>query len=455
MNTPMSINYSGVEWIQARLPAEAEAWPSPVDRLFVGPAPEDFEVTRREAARYVAGKPWVWPNRPHYFLCDIHADADAWLSSLVATGGVRRTGSGDGDIELTAEGKTATFVIGGDCLDKGPSNLRLLRAVKSLIDLGARVELLAGNHDLRTVLGVAFTGSRDPKYEHLFVRMGQKSIRLFKEIYDEYLGGAPLPDDKELREQLFPSENWYEEFPKIAGGLIPPKKLQKELVRIRQKTHELASRCEQLGMTLPMVAAAVKKCRELFLTPGGEFHWFYARMKLAYQAGSFLFVHAGLDDTTAHILSQEGVEGLNRRYRELVESDLFTLYHGPLGNTFRTKYRDIDFPLSDAGVRDVHAAGVYAIVHGHRNLLRGQRIMFRRTLLNFECDSSVDANTRLIEGLAGAGGAATIVDPDYRVLAVSTDYPRIKVFEPAELDRSIALMRSPTDSANTAASQVG
>jgi hypothetical protein len=60
--------------------------------------------------------------------------------------------------------------------------------------------------------------------------------------------------------------------------------------------------------------------------------------------------------------------------------------------------------------------------------------------MNFECDSSVDENTRKLIGLPGAGAAATILRPECRILAVSTDHPRVKVFDPVKLDDKIAIL---------------
>jgi hypothetical protein len=443
MNDCRAPRYAGTEWIAAKLPPDVEPWPQEGEQFHVGPNDSDFEMTRNEAARYVSGKPWVWPSTPHFFLTDIHADANAFLASLVASGAVRRTGAGDADMELLDEGKEGRFVVGGDCFDKGPSNLRLLRAIGHFLRTGANVDLLAGNHDLRTAVGISFIGAKEPEYAHLFVRMGQKSLRLFDEVYREYVAGSGTTSSKSddaMRDELFPDASWYEDFPKAVSGIIPEKKLAKELNRIREKTKEFEQRCAQIGLTLAMVHAAAIKCRELLLDPQGEFYWYFNRMKLAYRAGSFLFIHAGVDDVTAGVLRSEGVEGLNRRFQDMIRSDPFTLYHGPLGSSFRTKYRDIDFPFTDAGVSDVKSAGIYAIVHGHRNLSRGQRIMLRRGLMNFECDSSVDENTRKLIGLPGAGAAATILRPECRILAVSTDHPRVKVFDPVKLDDKIAIL---------------
>ncbi len=430
-----ALHYPDTSWIEGTLPSHEEPWPLPVEQRpdLVG---ERYDALREDVAAYCADRVWVWPRQTLYFFCDVHADADALFTSLVASGGIEKTGPGDGDFKLTAEGRAARFVIGGDCFDKGPSNLRLIRALHRLVQAGAQVEILAGNHDLRTMVGLAYVGRKEPRFAHLFVRMGKKTIPLFQEVWREYLRGkadpADYPDEAELRAMLIPDERWYHDFPGAVAGLVPEKKLRKELARIREKVSELQAKCDELGVELWQVYAAVKKCQELFLQPDGEFHWFFERMKLAVKHGSYLFIHAGLGDQTAQVLRDEGVEGLNAWFRRMIDEDVFELYFGPLGNAFRTKYRDIDYPLSADGVRDVRLAGVNAIVHGHKNILRGHRIVLRNGLLNFECDCSVDRNTRRIEGLEGAGGAVAVFRPDGRVVGISTDHPAGKVFDPAE-----------------------
>jgi hypothetical protein len=435
--------YRGTQWVDAALPTLGETWPRQGE-LFIAKARAELEMSAEEIGAYLADKPWVWPTETVNFLCDVHADAGAFFSSLVATGSVERTGPSDADFEITNEGREAVFVIGGDCLDKGPSNLRFLRALRGFMTSEARVELLAGNHDLRTMLGLLYVGAKDPRHAHLFVRMGQKSLRLFQEVYEEFIAGSgtPIGSEASAMETLYPTADWYETFPKVVRGLVPPKKLLKELIRIREKQGDMIALSRRAGMSQGMLLAALRKCRELYLSPGGEFYWLFNEMKLAFRAGSFVFIHAGFDDVTACLLREEGIDGLNRTYAQLVRDDPFELYNGPIGNTFRTKYRDIDFPFSERGMLDLHSAGIYAVVHGHRNLLRGQRIMMRGGMLNFECDSSVDANTRRLERLKGSGGAATLVRPDCRVLGISTDYPRVKVFDPSQCNRTATFVRS-------------
>ena len=87
-------------------------------------------------------------------------------------------------------------------------------------------------------------------------------------------------------------------------------------------------------------------------------------------------------------------------------------------------------PLSKRGVAQMHDCGIHAIVHGHRNLLHGQRIALRKGMFNFECDITMDCNSRSKEGLKGKGAGVTVVHPDGWLLGISTDYPQAKLFAP-------------------------
>ena len=429
--SPHVPRYQGESFCDMPLPVTCEPWPK-FERDGIRDLANDHYDAALETLRDRIGhKPFVWPNRLLYFFSDVHADADAWRRSLIATGGVRWLGEGDDAYELTDEGEQALFLIAGDCFDKGPSNLRLLRAIKILIDKGAKVEILAGNHDLRTLVGLAYMGRKEPRFAHLFVRMGKKTMPLFREVRREYVrdGQTSKLSEAELEAALFPDEQWFAEFPEQAQGLVPDKKIGKELGRIREKMVELREKCAALGMTLGDIHYAAQKARELFLDPAGEFHWFFERMDVAMRWGSFLLTHAGVDDVTAKIIDDEGVFGINTWFHRLLADDPFELYHGSVGNMFRTKYRDIDHPFTEVGVEHMYQAGLYGIVHGHQNIHRGQRVLMREGLLNFECDASVDVNTRRIEGLSGLGGATVVFRPDGVALGISADYPHVKVFD--------------------------
>ena len=48
---------------------------------------------------------WKWPKKNIHFISDIHADADALISSLVLSGTIKKTGLKSTDFILTPKGK--------------------------------------------------------------------------------------------------------------------------------------------------------------------------------------------------------------------------------------------------------------------------------------------------------------------------------------------------------------
>jgi hypothetical protein len=153
-------------------------------------------------------------------------------------------------------------------------------------------------------------------------------------------------------------------------------------------------------------------------------------MQLAYREGSLIFIHAGFDDQLARMIAKKGVDHLNRLYRKQIRKDLFDFYYGALANGMRTKYRDVDKPLTRQGVIKAHHQGIHTVVHGHRNITNGQRIMLRKGMIHTESDITMDRNSRKKEVLEGYGIGVTVVDPKGKIIGISTDYPYAKVFEP-------------------------
>lgn len=429
--------YHGTRWIRGGLPARAESWlDSPRQSIRRDHAHK--QRISRLLRSAVPHQSWQWPKRPVFFLADPHADAEAFNASLVASGGVRKTGPESHDIKLTRAGKESLFIIGGDCLDKGPSNLALLRAIRLLMDRGAKVKLLAGNHDVRLLIGIrSLMLKRDPRTEHLFVRMGPKVIPLLKEIHDGYLTHKKalrdIPNNKTCRQRLYPSEQWFDRFPEVAGWLMPEATIERELTRMRRKVNRFEGACEEAGLSMRHVYATALRCRELFFDPDGEFGWFFHRMRLNYREGAFLFLHAGVDDRVATLIEERGTSHLNHLFREQLWHDPFEFYYGPLANSMRTKYRNVDMPLTRHGVGCLRRKGIHAIVHGHQNRTQGQRIMLRRGMIHIEGDTTMDRNSRAKEGLRGYGVGVTIVHPAGRIVGISNDYPYAKVFEPRSL----------------------
>ncbi|MCO8122197.1 metallophosphoesterase [Stieleria sp. TO1_6] len=433
---PYQPDYRGKRWIEVDLPTQSCDWSTGGEQSIVTDRDNVNDLVE-VLGNFQAGKKWQWPKRQLYFISDLHADPDAFNASLVASSGVSQFGSGHRDFKLTSSGRKARFVIGGDCFDKGPDNLGLLRAVRHLKDQGARLTLLAGNHDIRLLFGMRVVGAeKEVRNEHFFVRSGQKIIPLLREIWEVYLAGKTktkdLPNVATCRQRLYPRASWFDEFPKIKGGDILPSQFERELQRIAKKMDRFESLCGDAGLDLRQVYAATQQWKALFLKRRGEFRWFYNDMQLCYRSGSFLFVHAGVDDEVASILARDGVAQLNRAFQTSVRLAPFDFYYGALCNTIRTKYRAVDRPFTAKGAKQLRKAGITAIVHGHRNLHHGQRLSLRQSQLNFECDTSLDRHTRKVENVVGRGASVTIVHPDGYLLGVSSDYPKIKVFHPRQ-----------------------
>ena len=429
--------YHGIEYTGIRLPRDAQPWLHGKKRSLQSRR-QNQNQTAQQLAELISRHEWTWPAKTVYFFSDLHADADALAASLVASGGVRLRGKKHRQIKLTRPGKQAQFLIGGDCFDKGPSNLALLRTLNKLHKRGAHMRILAGNHDVRVMLGMRSVNYHyAPGCEHFFIRMGAKAVPFLKEINDAYLQRADslkhVPAQDHCERQLFPPESWFDEFPLLVADLLPQQIIDKELRRIREKREDFEQQCDIAGLSIRRAYAAALQWQKLFLHDKGEFNWFFRHMRLAVRKGSFLFVHAGLDNNIAHLIKQKGVKQLNREFNQQLQGNPMRFYYGSLANAIRTKYRPGDKPLTNAGAQQVHSKDLHVIIHGHKNMLNGQRISVRKSIVNFECDVTLDRHSREKEGLSGHGAGVTIIRPDKKIIGISTDHPFVKVFDPNDL----------------------
>ena len=313
-------HYKGESWIKAGLPQQGQVWMLGKQHSVKKDAYHSTAYAH-EMHKAIGKESWKWPKRILYFISDMHADADAFMASLVASGGVRKTGPRDKDFKLTRAGRKARFIIGGDCFDKGPSTLRLLDVIRLLIDRGADIELLAGNHDVRMLIGIKSLGLEpDPRTDHFFIRMGPKMVPFLREIRDRYLQGKHalhgVPDSRECRRRLYPPKSWFREFPLLAVWAMPEETIEREVQKLHKKIKLFEEDCEKAGLSIRMVYAAARKWQQLFLQSKGEYAWFYKRMKLGYREGSFIFVHAGIDDRIARLINEKGMKHINRDFRK-------------------------------------------------------------------------------------------------------------------------------------------
>ena len=415
------------------LPKELEPWPVTSAHSGSG-RPGSAAALRACLARAAAHGGWRWPERPVVFLSDTHADAEGFLRSLVAAGLIWRSARARGGFSPTRFGRSATILIGGDCLDKGPSNLDMLDALGALRAKGLDLRILAGNHDLRLRLAVsALHAAPTALTEHLLVRMGRKIIPLLREVRDRYVSDADLaalPDEAACRARLHPRPDWAARFSVAAVRYLNSAAVAREVAKLATKAAQFDAEVARSGLTAREVLAAALKCREVFFSPGGDYAWFYEGMDVVCQLGSLLFVHAGVDDSMCRLLAEGGVTAVNDRYRTEQGRHPFAFYFGPLANLVRTKYRATDAALTDTGVAALHGLGIHMLVQGHVNNQSGQRLLAKKGLLHLEGDVTLDRVSRRLEGLAGIGAGATLIFPTGDVIGLSRDYPRAKHFAP-------------------------
>jgi hypothetical protein len=429
--------YNSEPWLTAALPEKKSSW-----RVYQSNAPlplqnRDVQKIIRQATGF---SPWEWPSKKIHFISDLHADAEALSSSLRIAGIIQKTGKLNSDFIIRPDSQKDQIIIGGDCLDKGPSNLQLLRTLHKLLQLKSDTLILAGNHDIRLYMGLkSIFETAQPSDQHFFVRMGVKVLPLFKEVYEQYIAKNTGQFDKKpskqwCKKKLFPDANWEKLFIKSYGGQLNAKALTRELKSINKKQHKFEAQCRDMGLTLTKVYLAAKKCYELFLKPDGEFYWFFDSMKLIHREKSFLFTHAGIDDHNCQLLNQKGVKSINQLYKQQIKSDLGQFYYGRIANLLRTKYRNTDPELTPDGVKHLHQSGIHALVHGHVSQTSGQNIELRSGLFHFQCDVTLDRHSRARAGLTPFGAGLTTIHPKGKVSAFSTDSPVIKVFSPDRMN---------------------
>lgn len=431
-------DYRGREWLSAQLPEQTCLWLDhhPHGWRLDG---EAHPALASELSQLADPDLWQWPERLVVFITDLHADAEALSASLVATGLFARQGPEPENLRPVDTAPDFEIIIGGDCLDKGPANLPLLRLIHQLIETWhIPLTLLSGNHDLRLQLAIQTLERPDcARNGHFLLRLGSKIMPFCVELLSEYPLTTQelnnLPSESQCRERLLPSAHWPVRFREAATSHLTAAQIELELQRLDARKQRFFKAAEDASLTLQQVYAALQRWQQLFLQPEGEFHWFIQRQQLLCQRGSFLFVHAGCDDQMAQRLVQEGTDRLNTAFQTARQGEAFPLYFGPLGNMLRTKYRRQDPPLTPDSRVHLHQAGIHALVHGHRNLHHGQRITFRANMIHFECDATLNQVSRWQEGLVGQGAAATLFYPQGWVVGISSDYTAAKYFTPQHL----------------------
>ncbi len=428
---PMGLTQnSPPEWQKARAPHGTEHWlANPQASINPRTTPEQLDQHLTTLAR---DDRWRWPQHSLFFLTDPHADSRALIESLALAGLVEQTGQRASDFELTDKSKGAQVLIGGDCLGKGPSNLKLLDTLARLRKEGLSLEFLAGNHDLRLPLGLHCLETEPAALdEYFFVRMDSKTLPLLAEIWHSRLAYrenplAQVPDKKTCKHFLFPRPDWPARFSKAARELAPRRIVEHEILQTLQKQRQFKKHYKNMGMNIRQLYAAALEARALFMQPGGEYSWFLDSLKLLHREGSLLFVHAGVSDSLVASMHKHSVQDLNQRFKKTLLMRPGETFLGAFGNAVRTRYRRYDRKFSTQGCASANELGICAVVHGHRSHREGQRMGMQSGLLHLAADVTLDRHTRRARKLRGRGAGIVSIEPSGCIEGMSSDYPRTK-----------------------------
>ena len=431
--------YQGRNWVKATLPNTPCDWLAQDNNGWILDPSSNAELID-QLNRLSHEQAWSWPDRTILFITDLHADAEAFASSLVASGLFTRYGESPNDITLIDHPPPFELIIGGDCLDKGPANLPLLRLLRQLLDQQIPITLLSGNHDLRLQLAINTLKTPDcPLNAHFLIRLGSKVMPFCVELLSEYplssAEKATLPSDEYCAQRLLPSHDWHIAFSQAAKPYLSDSQIDTEISRLASRKQRFFNAAQAAHLSMQDIYAALLRWRQLFLEPQGEFYWFTQQQQLLCRRGSFIFLHAGCDDVMVKRLTTEGVDVLNHEFSQARQGDAFQLYFSHLGNMLRTKYRRQDPALRSDSRQALYQAGIHAFVHGHRNLHQGQRITFRANMMHVECDATLNQVSRREEGLSGLGAAVTLFYPEGWMVGISSDFPQAKYFHPRQLNR--------------------
>lgn len=353
-------------------------------------------------------KKWDWhfPKRPVFFTTDIHGDVKALNRSLHHG----RIGYGIVDEEapeLSHYGSSGTFIIGGDLIDKGPSSVKVLKAVNDLC-IKNNVRVLMGNHDLRTIVGLEGLYSNNPLAKHSLVRLGSRLVELSIDVsgnlpYKVYQNGYRRASSD--YESVFTiDEKWERDFRDSVRGALKSR-VEKEIRKTRKKAHELRGAMLQQQMSYILLWKLLDQLYNFMYSLE-----FVKNIEVLYRAGSFLFVHAGLNDTAASYIAKHGVEGLNQYARRSLKTHPFHTYNGWIGDLTRTKnvgYKPSNyFSLTDKGTSLLHSIGIHGFLRGHQSNIKGPTVSatpHKEPLLEIGCDCCMNMNSRREEGVYTPG----------------------------------------------------
>lgn len=305
---------------------------------------------------------------------DIHGEANALLTSLKVSGYIEpKEAKWDGEWHLTEVGKKAHIVFTGDLLDRGSENIGVLEVVKKLRAEGARIEILAGNHEM--ILLNTLSSSHQSDWLHWIGNGGGSVLKELGEHAHISTNAVTILDVLSYLPHMGKYKKNFAEMPPATASCAKLlgwwKENSSKITRtINDPTDQsIRSALEQASLTDADIAAFGKlqeQAKETFLV---QYRGMVESLNLMTIVDDVLYVHASLNEYWIDMLERKGIDGVNREFHTAIKDP--KILSDMAGST--GKYGDVvwdrdlqkNLKKKPELVRRLKQLGIRMIVHGH------------------------------------------------------------------------------------------
>lgn len=293
------------------------------------------------------------PREKVFTMSDVHGNARGFLMTLLKAGIIKIK---DHKVSLTESGKDIPVVVTGDFFDRGPHSLKLLDYFQAFFDKHARLELVAGDHELMALAAIDNISAdhRDEDFFELVTDLTGKIHPLERQApdkLDEALkwkaterkfrqNGQPLVDANNFMQ-------WY-----IRGG--------ESLIR------EIKDKYYPGEKNVPMRALLVKA--HTLLQPDTNYGRLMRQLLLCSQIDDILYTHAGVDDQLAELFDDNGVDGTNSIFKATIRHGNYGIFsQGDLCKILWKRENGVS-PYAASVLKKL---GITTVISGHNRMRDG------------------------------------------------------------------------------------
>lgn len=305
---------------------------------------------------------------------DIHGEANALLTSLKVAGYIElKDAKWDEGWHLTEAGQKAHIVFTGDLLDRGSENIGVLEIVKKLRAEGARIEILAGNHEM--ILLNTLQSSHQADWLHWIGNGGGSVLKELGEHANISTNAVTILDILSYLPHMEKHKKNFAGMPPVTASCAEllswwEKNSSKITQTINDPTDQsIRSTLEHTSITDTDIVAFGKlqeRAKETFFVQYGEM---VKSLNLMTIVDDVLYVHASLNEYWIDLLEREGIDGVNREFHTAIKDPKklreMAGSTGKYGDVMWDRNLQANLKKRPELVQRLKQLGIRMIVHGH------------------------------------------------------------------------------------------